>query len=78
MGVIVGALAFGGLAFKSSLMSFLSFRQAIAAAPSGSTVQIMGAPVKGDTAFDTDANALEFTLRERSTNQLMPVVFKSP
>ena len=76
--IIAGALGFGFMSFKSSLISYLSFQEAMAASSSGSTVQIMGAPVKGETSFDSGSNALDFTLREPSTNQLMPVVFKSP
>ena len=76
--IVVGALAFGCVAFKNSLISYLSFQQAIAAAPSGSTVQIYGAPIKGDTMFNQQSRSLDFTLREQTTGQVMPVVFKSP
>jgi cytochrome c-type biogenesis protein CcmE len=74
----LGALGFGAVAFKNSLVAYMPFQQAIAAAPSGSTVQIMGVPVPGKTSFDTVSGDLSFVLREPSSGQTMPVVFKSP
>ena len=75
--VIVCALGLGAYAFKSSLVAYLSFPQAIAAAPTGSTVQIMGVPVKGQTRFDVATGSLNFVLREQASSRTMPVVFKS-
>jgi len=76
--VIAGALAFGAVAFKNSLVGYVPFQQAVAASSTGSTVQIMGAPVAGQTQFDTTSGNLSFVLREQSSGQTMPVVFKSP
>src|SRR5579884_3247261 len=76
--VIIAALAFGAYAFKGSLIAYVPFQQAIAAASTGSTVQIIGKPVKGDTRYDQATGALSFTLAEPGTGALMPVIFKSP
>jgi cytochrome c-type biogenesis protein CcmE len=76
--VVVAALSFGGVAFKNSLVAYVPFSQAMDAAADGSTVQIMGVPVKDDTRFDTTSGTLSFVLREQSTGTLMPVSFKSP
>jgi cytochrome c-type biogenesis protein CcmE len=78
LGVIVLALAFGVATFKSSLAAYVPFSQAVSAAQSGATVQIMGVPVKGDTRFDTVSGTLIFALREPTSGALMPVAFKSP
>lgn len=76
--VIVGALAFGAVAFKGSMVAYVPFDQARQAASSGSTVQIMGALVPGATQFDSTTRSLDFTLKEAKTGATMPVVFKSP
>lgn len=75
---IAGALGFGAYSFKGSLVAYVPFAQAIAAAPTGSTVQIMGSLVAGDTRFDHATRSLDFVLKEQATGQLMPVSFKSP
>jgi cytochrome c-type biogenesis protein CcmE len=74
----VAALAFGAVAFKNSLVAYMPFSQAVAAASTGSTVQIMGVPVAGKTSFDSGTGDLTFVLREQASGQTMPVVFKSP
>lgn len=76
--VIVAALIFGGMAFKSSLVAYMPFSQAKAASSSGSTVQIMGVPVKGDTHYDTATGMLQFVLKDKTSGALMPVDFKNP
>ena len=76
--VIIGALGFGAYAFKGSMVAYVPFAQAMQAASTGSTVQIMGSLVPGRTRFDDVTRALDFELKEQTTNQLMPVTFKSP
>jgi cytochrome c-type biogenesis protein CcmE len=76
--VILGSIAFAAVTFKGSLAESVSFARAIKAAPSGSTVEIVGVPVKGDTKFDQGSGNLEFVLHELQSTQTMPVVFKSP
>ncbi len=77
-GIILAALITGAVYFKGSLISYISFQQAVASAGSGSTVQILGAPIRDDTYYDQQANSLNFILREPKTGLTMPVVFKSP
>jgi cytochrome c-type biogenesis protein CcmE len=76
--VIVLALGLGGYFFKGSLTPYQPFKVAVASASTGSTVQIMGAPVKTATHYNIQSGALDFTLMEPSTGDLMPVEFKSP
>ena len=78
IGVIVSSVAFAAVTFKGSLAETVSFAQAVQSASSGSTVEIVGVPVKGDTKFDQGSGNLEFVLHEIGTDQSMPVVFKSP
>ena len=75
---MAAALGFGAVAFKNSLVAYMPFQQAEAAASTGSTVQIMGIPVAGKTEFDSSTGDLDFVLREPDSGQTMPVVFKSP
>lgn len=76
--IILAALGFGAFAFKGSLIAYVPFSQAIAAASTGSTVQIIGAPIKGETEYNQAVGALSFKLREPGTGDVMPVIFKSP
>jgi cytochrome c-type biogenesis protein CcmE len=76
--VILAALAFGAYAFKGSLIAYVPFSQAISAASTGSTVQIIGAPIKGDTSYNQTVGALSFKMQEPGTGAVMPVIFKSP
>ncbi len=76
--VIAAAMLFGAVAFKNSLVAYVPFSQAVQAAETGSTVQIMGVPEKGQTAFDQASGCLHFVLAEQGTSSVMPVVFKSP
>lgn len=76
--IILFALGFGAYAFKGSLIAYVPFAQAIQAAGTGSTVQIIGAPIKGDTSYNQAVGALTFSLREPGTGSVMPVIFKSP
>lgn len=76
--IIVGALSFALFSFKGSLVAYMPFQQAVQAASTGATVQIMGAPVKNETHYDLDRKALMFTLAEATTGKTMPVLFRSP
>ncbi|HEX5322815.1 MAG TPA: cytochrome c maturation protein CcmE [Capsulimonadaceae bacterium] len=76
--VILAALGFGAFAFKGSLIAYVPFSQAVAAASTGSTVQIIGAPIKGDTNYNQVVGALSFKMKEPGTGAVMPVIFKSP
>jgi cytochrome c-type biogenesis protein CcmE len=76
--VIVGALGFGAYAFKGSMVAYVPFAQAVQAAGTGATVQVMGGLVPGKTSFDTTTKSLDFVLAEKGTGQELPVVFKSP
>ncbi|HEY3329534.1 MAG TPA: cytochrome c maturation protein CcmE [Capsulimonadaceae bacterium] len=76
--IIVGALGFGAVAFKGSMVAYVPFQQAANAASTGATVQIMGGLVPGETHFNSDTKSLDFTLKETDTGATMPVVFKSP
>lgn len=74
--IIIGALAFSAVAFKNNLVNAVPFAEAMRA--TDSDVQVMGAPVAGTMNYDSSAHALRFTIREKSTNQMMPVVYKGP
>jgi cytochrome c-type biogenesis protein CcmE len=76
--IIVLALGLGGYFFKGSLTPYIPFKEAVAAASAGSTVQIMGAPIKTTTQYDQASGTLDFTLVEPSTGDQMPVQFRSP
>jgi len=78
LAVIVGALGFGAYAFKGSMVAYVPFTQAIQAASTGSTVQVMGSLVPGHTHFDSVTRSLDFDLKEPETGHVMPVTFKSP
>src|SRR5690349_18639835 len=70
--IIVAALAFGGMAFKNSLVSYVPFAEARTA--TDTSVQIIGAPLPGMTYAD---GALHFRMRD-DTGAVMPVVFHGP
>lgn len=72
--IIVAVLAFSAVTFKTSLINYVPFREAMAA--TDSNVQIMGAPVNGTMAYAD--GELHFSMRENGTNAVMPVVFKGP
>jgi cytochrome c-type biogenesis protein CcmE len=76
--IIVFALGLGAYFFKGSLTPYLPFKVARQSASTGSTVQIMGAPIKTSTQYDQQTGTLNFTLQEAATGDLMPVEFKSP
>ena len=73
--IIVAALGFSATAFKSSLVSYIPFPEALKA--TDTTVQIMGAPVQGTMAYDDTAHALRFVLDDGQGHQ-MPVVYHGP
>ena len=73
--IIVAALGFSATAFKSSLVNYIPFTEAIKA--TDTTVQIMGAPVQGTMAYDDVAHALRFVLDDGQGHQ-MPVVYHGP
>jgi cytochrome c-type biogenesis protein CcmE len=72
--IIVATLIFSGTAFKKSLISYVPFKEAMA--DTGSSVQIMGAPVDGTMQYGD--GSLRFSMRETGTDAVMPVVFKGP
>ncbi len=74
--IIIGALAFSAVAFKNNLVNAVPFAEAMKA--TDSDVQVMGAPVTGTMNYDSSVHALRFTLCEKATNQMMPVVYKGP
>ena len=76
--IVLGALGFGAYAFKGSMVAYVPFEQAVQAASSGATVQVMGGLVPGKTSFDSATKSLDFVLEEKGTGQTLPVVFKSP
>ena len=73
--IIVAALGFSATAFKSSLVNYIPFTEALKA--TDTTVQIMGAPVQGTMAYDDAAHALRFVLDDGQGHQ-MPVVYHGP
>ncbi len=73
--IIIGALAFSAVAFKNNLVNAVPFQEAMKA--TDSDVQIMGAPVAGTMAYDSNAHALHFTMRDTS-GQALPVEYKGP
>lgn len=75
LSVIVGALAFSGLAFKNNIINAVPFKVAMKATDSG--VQIMGAPMPGTMKYDSAAHVLHFTLKD-DAGEIMPVVYSGP
>ena len=73
--VIVAALAFSATAFKSSLVNYIPFPDAMKA--TDTTVQVMGAPVQGTMIYDGVAHALRFLLRD-DRSRTLPVVYHGP
>ena len=73
--IIVAALAFSATAFKSSLVNYIPFPEALKA--TDTTVQIMGAPVQGTMVYDDTAHALRFVLDDGQGHQI-PVVYHGP
>ena len=76
--VILGAMVFGAMSFKNSMVAYVPFAQAIQAASTGATVQVMGSLAPGKTSFNDDTKSLQFVLQEQGTGAMMPVTFKSP
>ena len=76
--VIVAAIVYGAVSFKQSLVAYVPFKDAMASADSGRTVQVIGALVQGKTHYDLSSGSLQFQIQEASTSLVMPVVFKSP
>ena len=75
LSVIVGALAFSGLAFKNNIINAVPFKDAVKATDSG--VQIMGAPLAGTMNYDSAAHVLHFTLKD-AAGETMPVDYSGP
>ena len=73
--IIVAALGFSASTFKSSLVSYIPFSDAMKAADT--TVQVMGAPVEGTMKYDDTEHALRFALRD-DRNQTLPVIYHGP
>ena len=73
--IILAALGFSASAFKSSLVSYIPFQDALKA--TDTTVQIMGAPVAGTMVYDEGAHALRFTLDDGQGHR-MPVTYHGP
>ena len=74
--IIIGALAFSAVAFKNNLVNAVPFAEAMKA--TDTDVQVMGAPVAGTMTYDTAAHALHFTMQEKTTGQILPIVYKGP
>lgn len=64
---IVGFVAFGAGAFKSSLTPYVTFRQARATADS---VQVAGKLVKGSDRYDEGSSTLLFTLEDETGDRM--------
>ncbi|MBV9849483.1 MAG: cytochrome c maturation protein CcmE [Armatimonadetes bacterium] len=73
--IIVAALGFSANAFKSSLINYIPFADAMKA--TDATVQVMGAPVEGTMIYDDAAHAMRFLLRD-DQNQTLPVIYHGP
>jgi cytochrome c-type biogenesis protein CcmE len=73
--IIVACLGYAMFLAKSSLVTNVPFSEAAAA--TDTTVQIMGAPVPGTMAYDSDAHLLHFAIKD-STGAVMPVQFAGP
>jgi len=78
LAIIVAAIAYGAFAFKSSLVAYVPFQDAIATSDTGRTIQIIGSLVQGQTHYDSTRGSLEFVMKEADSNNVMPVFFKSP
>ncbi len=74
--IIIGALAFSAVAFKSNLVNAVPFAEAIKA--TDSDVQVMAPPVPGTMAYDSTVHAVTFTMREKETGRLLAVIYKGP
>jgi cytochrome c-type biogenesis protein CcmE len=74
LAIIVAALVFSAVAFKSSLINYVPFKEAMT--DTDSDVQIMGAPVSGTMAYSE--GTLHFSIAESGTDAVMPVIFTGP
>lgn len=73
--IIVAALAFSAVAFKGSVVSYVSFAEAMQA--TDTSVQIMGAPVQGMMGYNDAEHALHFYIRD-DQGVTMAVVYHGP
>lgn len=73
-GVIVAALIFAMLSFKSTLTSYVTISEAMA---SGHNVQVAGLLAPGTTAYDADKNLLIFTLKDEEEKEMVVHYAKS-
>lgn len=72
--IVVAAMAMAMFSFQSTLTAYVSVSEAkVSARP----VQVAGTVVKGTKRFDLQANALVFTLKEDSGDQ-MNVEYNGP
>lgn len=66
--VIVAALIFAMLSFKSTLTSYVSITEAMA---SEHNVQVAGILAPGTTTYDADKNLLIFTLKDEEGEEMV-------
>ena len=73
--IILAALGFGATTFKSGLINYVPFLDAMQA--TNTTVQIMGAPMQSTMIYDDVTHALHFVLADGQGHQ-MPVLYHGP
>jgi cytochrome c-type biogenesis protein CcmE len=72
LAIIVGFVIYGAVSLKTSLTPYVSFAEA---KRSPQTVQVMGNLEKNLTRYDTTANLLYFTLKDKK-GELLEVSYK--
>ena len=70
--IIVGFVVYGAVSLKTSLTPYVSFAEA---RKSTATVQVMGQLEKSATRYDTTANLLYFTIKDKK-GEMLEVSYK--
>jgi cytochrome c-type biogenesis protein CcmE len=72
IGLIVAFTVFGFLNFRKALTPYVSYKEARA----GGSVQIIGTLLQGSVNYVTDEQTLYFTMKEKDTDDTIPVAYK--
>lgn len=72
LAIIIGFVIYGAVSLKTSLTPYVSFAEA---KKSPQTVQVMGELEKSQTRYDTTANLLYFTIKDKH-GDLLEVSYK--